>query len=152
MDGWNTSFLLGWPIFRGYVSFRECICSMSHINPCFLLFSPPFLRGFQITTNILVPSRELTWFPFSLGGYLLSNLLKVKAWAKVKQIPFESWGGSTLATGRLFSWKFTKIKCVQCGHRVTPVVGSGKNRGANEDDVCRFLLKVDDFLIRFHNC
>ena len=25
MDGWNTSLLLGWPIFRGYVSFRECI-------------------------------------------------------------------------------------------------------------------------------
>ena len=23
MDGWKTSFLLGWPIFRGYVSFRE---------------------------------------------------------------------------------------------------------------------------------
>ena len=23
MDGWNTSFLLGWPIFRDYVSFRE---------------------------------------------------------------------------------------------------------------------------------
>ena len=23
MDGWNTSFLLGWPVFRGYVSFRE---------------------------------------------------------------------------------------------------------------------------------
>ena len=25
MDGWNTSFLLGWPIFKGHVSFRECI-------------------------------------------------------------------------------------------------------------------------------
>ena len=25
MDGWNTCFLLGRPIFRGYVSFRECI-------------------------------------------------------------------------------------------------------------------------------
>ena len=24
MDGWNTSFLLGWPIFRCHVSFREC--------------------------------------------------------------------------------------------------------------------------------
>ena len=24
MDGWNISFLLGWPIFRCYVSFREC--------------------------------------------------------------------------------------------------------------------------------
>ena len=23
MDGWNTTFLLGWPIFRGTVSFRE---------------------------------------------------------------------------------------------------------------------------------
>ena len=23
MDGWNTSFLLGWPIFRCYVSFRK---------------------------------------------------------------------------------------------------------------------------------
>ena len=24
MDGWNTSFLLVWPILRGFVSFREC--------------------------------------------------------------------------------------------------------------------------------
>ena len=24
MGGWNTSFLLGWPVFRGYASFREC--------------------------------------------------------------------------------------------------------------------------------
>ena len=24
MDGWNTSFLLGWPIFRCHVRFREC--------------------------------------------------------------------------------------------------------------------------------
>ena len=27
MDGWNTTFLLGRPIFRGYVSFREGIWS-----------------------------------------------------------------------------------------------------------------------------
>ena len=25
MDGWNTSFLLGWPIFRCYFRSRECI-------------------------------------------------------------------------------------------------------------------------------
>ena len=24
MDGWNTSFFLGWPIFTVYVSLREC--------------------------------------------------------------------------------------------------------------------------------
>ena len=28
MDGWNTSFLLGWPIFRGYVSLQECASSL----------------------------------------------------------------------------------------------------------------------------
>ena len=26
MDGWKTSFLLGWPIFRGHVSFGEGTC------------------------------------------------------------------------------------------------------------------------------
>ena len=31
MDGWNTSFLLGRPILRGYVSFREGISSVSPI-------------------------------------------------------------------------------------------------------------------------
>ena len=24
MNGSNTDFLLGWPIFRGYVSFKDC--------------------------------------------------------------------------------------------------------------------------------
>ena len=38
MDGWNTSFLLGWPIFRCYVSFREC----SHFPG-----SSPVIRFFQ---------------------------------------------------------------------------------------------------------
>ena len=36
MDGWNTTFLLGWPIFRCYVSFREgktwATCQPSTIN------------------------------------------------------------------------------------------------------------------------
>ena len=40
MDGWNTSFLLGWPIFRCYVSFREC-------------------REKKITEN----PKKLTWIP-----------------------------------------------------------------------------------------
>ena len=29
MDGWKISFLLVWPIFRGDVSFRECICLLN---------------------------------------------------------------------------------------------------------------------------
>ena len=33
MDGWKTTFLLGRPIFRGYVSFREGTCFFGHIYP-----------------------------------------------------------------------------------------------------------------------
>ena len=32
MDGWNTTFLLGRPIFRGYVSFREGTVDGSEIR------------------------------------------------------------------------------------------------------------------------
>ena len=32
MDGWNTTFLLGRPIFRGYVSFREGIGCITKIR------------------------------------------------------------------------------------------------------------------------
>ena len=32
MDGWNTSFLLGWLILGGYVSFREGILSVSVLS------------------------------------------------------------------------------------------------------------------------
>ena len=31
MDGWNTTFLFGWPIFKGYVSFREGTVDASEI-------------------------------------------------------------------------------------------------------------------------
>lgn len=34
--GWKIDFLLRWPVFRGYVSFRECIrCIFSRISECF---------------------------------------------------------------------------------------------------------------------
>ena len=29
MDGWNTSFVLGWPSFRCYVSFTQCKLSVN---------------------------------------------------------------------------------------------------------------------------
>ena len=41
--GWNTSFLLGWPIFSGYVSFRECrfhrcVCVYIYMYVCAFIF------------------------------------------------------------------------------------------------------------------
>ena len=44
MDGWNTSFLLGWPIFRGYVSFRE-IYGLSEILVGEILVDEPWGRS-----------------------------------------------------------------------------------------------------------
>ena len=42
MDGWNTSFPLGWPTFRGFASFRECIYKYIYLanrnDAKFLLF------------------------------------------------------------------------------------------------------------------
>ena len=34
MDGWNTTFLLGWPIFRCYVSFREGMYFQENCSVC----------------------------------------------------------------------------------------------------------------------
>ena len=52
MDGWNTSFLLGWPIFRGYVSFRECtrwdldgVSGLLHVRYRFRSIFPIFFEG-----------------------------------------------------------------------------------------------------------
>ena len=42
MDGWNTSFLLGWLIFRGElaVSFREAILFMVNIGKIYHTCDP----------------------------------------------------------------------------------------------------------------
>ena len=84
MDGWNTSFLLGGPIFRGYVSFRDC----SH---WFFLMPPPILatkkanelqtlqRSISASLTLAgASSREmmfsvwvcLSFVSFSCGGFL----------------------------------------------------------------------------------
>ena len=56
MDGWNTSFLLGWPIFRGYIGFRECtrwdvdgvsdgVSGLLHVRYRFRSIFPIFFEG-----------------------------------------------------------------------------------------------------------
>ena len=51
MDGWNSTFLLGRPIFRGYVSFRE--------GSCHSFFSWPLPRGNQ-TNHCQSPNNRVT--------------------------------------------------------------------------------------------
>ena len=76
MDGWNISFLLGWPIFRCYVSFREC----TFLNRFFLE-----RFGWCIVSQLIqlydfrgVKTSEYCWLkksgePFEVGS--LSNFL-----------------------------------------------------------------------------
>ena len=61
MDGWNTSFLLGWPIFRGYVSFREG--SIPDIK----------LRVLLLGTCFSFESEHGTEFCYFLGVYRCCN-------------------------------------------------------------------------------
>ena len=52
MDGWNTTFLLGRPIFSGYVSFREVrVLITAQVAILMAKFHSPFLRGPPLTES-----------------------------------------------------------------------------------------------------
>ena len=51
MDGWNTTFLLGRPIFRGYVSFREGIWRVPAFVPMNVWLPKSVLAGTPIPWN-----------------------------------------------------------------------------------------------------
>ena len=84
MDDWNTTFLLGWPIFRCYVSFREC--------------TPPVCwkgRFFDETQNVFgekVCSNDLGWeclgrFLWTFFfGYIYSQSFFFKVFFKASQM------------------------------------------------------------------
>ena len=53
MDGWKTTFLLGWPIFRVYVSFGEGIYKPSILG----VKHPPIFGSPEVTFGM-----DLTWW------------------------------------------------------------------------------------------
>ena len=58
MDGWNTTFLLGCPIFRGYVSFREGI---SRVLSCCVFFSTMIRSCSVLKTSLGKSLAPLSW-------------------------------------------------------------------------------------------
>ena len=66
IDGWNTNFLLGWPVFRCYVSVREC----NQYESPFLLnmssFDKPFFPG--------RPSFQGVWRGLSCKVIMLTRI------------------------------------------------------------------------------
>ena len=121
MDGWNTSFLLGWPIFRGYVSFRECICfqiwclevQQTWILRCMLQksFEQKYrIKRKQATDNILP-----YWFcsSFRNSPYISVKTLKTHYWYLVMffLIPvhkFRAYRDSDAVFFLCFVWLVTK--------------------------------------------
>ena len=57
MDGWNTTFLLGRPIFRGYVSFREGI-SFNTASKFRSLNHPKWCRILSISSMLMLSDYE----------------------------------------------------------------------------------------------
>ena len=71
MDGWNTSFLLGSPIFRCYVSFRECIYLLKFQShpPTMSGSSPRWCRHFLHLDVI-----KFCWIPLEVdSGTFVEN-------------------------------------------------------------------------------
>ena len=62
MDGWNTTFLLGRPIFRGYVSFRVSsqVCDVSAMSTGESVQYCPVVAGSAATGGIRV-GKVLKW-------------------------------------------------------------------------------------------
>ena len=59
MDGWNTSFLLGWPIFRGYVSFRANFTLSAALEP-FLSKVDPEAVKYELQIHLSLEYRRKT--------------------------------------------------------------------------------------------
>ena len=92
MDGWNTTFLLGRPIFRGYVSFREGSPSLSVDNGDQTFWVPPnwwfHLRWHPLSERACAPAwnQEEFWniwvFPKigvspQNGWFIMENPIKM---------------------------------------------------------------------------
>ena len=107
MDGWKTTFLLGWPIFRGYVGFREGVFYLLYVFtfqkrnlPCRPIANPPH------EPKKLGDSRFLS--VTDLGGKMMLWMVWVDGSCVVS-------GGYILVLGRVdkfccvfarvFSWK-----------------------------------------------
>ena len=71
MNGWNTSFLLGWPIFRCYVCFGEVI----FVFICVSIFTFSSLLFSSLLFSSLLFSSLLLSYLIHSSIYLLSILI-----------------------------------------------------------------------------
>ena len=81
MDGWNISFLLGWPIFRGYISFRDGINGRKSMGKVTTLLLNG--RGPPCGSSAGPPSSHGLWRPWmrnlaqDLEGFVQVRIVRV---------------------------------------------------------------------------
>ena len=81
MDGWKTSFLLGWPIFRGHVSFWEG-----------RFFIPPFTNVF-----LKIPTCRVAFCPSTAMNHPCKLKLNVEIAIFKEQLPHVLTPGGSFA-------------------------------------------------------
>ena len=91
MDGWNTTFLLGWPIFRCYVSFREGKsehCRQPEVHDFLVAFFGGLSKYRLDTSDTLQKTFHWGSIPNWSSG---RSLIKVKKYLK-ENMQVSSWG------------------------------------------------------------
>ena len=68
MDGWKTTFLLGWPIFGGYASFRGC-------------------KGWDVIIFLLAASLQKMWAISMCTPKICRGSLLICHWVRTVSIP-----------------------------------------------------------------
>ena len=107
MDGWNTTFLLGRPIFRGYVSFRRVYNRLSTSAGATPEGFPPkktnIHQKFAPITPESVPEKNvLAWN----GGWTMQNTYLQRTKKRSCLFKFTGWDGCILDQSQVFTVVF----------------------------------------------
>ncbi len=121
MDGWKTSFLLGWPIFRCYVTFRECISSnfTGSMSSCLAIgLFGSIITGSEQHSPIH-PRKKLVMRPYqgvvllnNQGKIFLSNLLlRHYSSQELLRLPHHRCGSKPHLEVKYFFYNYGTLKC-----------------------------------------
>ena len=95
MDGWNTSFLLGWPSFRGYVSFRKC--------------SPRKTNAWNPPKRFVFLFVDCRCFSFSKGGILVFSWCVYTLLGRIELKQLNGFMKGTLSRIIMVQWKMAYL-------------------------------------------
>ena len=143
MDGWSTSFLLGWLIFRGYVSFRECMPGDSirdlliskrwvgHLQSFQKATFSPSQKGHEVrqscqvseahtTMTFLKPMHLPPFYHCALNPYILKTFLRktdfvVPFYQTSQELGYQFENQTVAMPGSLSHFSFKKTSHVPSG-------------------------------------